>query len=142
MKSIWNAFSFLAVVHLLALLIFAGWLWKTDRLEGARLEAVRDLFAMSIQEQADAGEAAKSQADSDQQAAEAEARLRITPRASSDQLILHDTIEQAKNLAVFTDYQGMDPEASDRGNSQGEFAFEYYNMPPPRIFILNVTVNF
>ncbi len=49
---------------------------------------------------------------------------------------------QAKNLAVFTDYQGMDPEASDRGNSRGEAAFEYYNMPPPRIFIFNATVNF
>jgi TonB-dependent starch-binding outer membrane protein SusC len=49
---------------------------------------------------------------------------------------------QAKNLAVFTDYQGLDPEASDRGNSQGEFAFEYYNLAPPRVFILNLTVNF
>ncbi|MEM7416281.1 MAG: TonB-dependent receptor, partial [Gemmatimonadota bacterium] len=49
---------------------------------------------------------------------------------------------QVKNLAVFTDYQGMDPEASDRGNSRGEAAFEYYNMPPPRVFILNMTVNF
>jgi TonB-dependent starch-binding outer membrane protein SusC len=49
---------------------------------------------------------------------------------------------QAKNLAVFTDYQGLDPEASDRGNSRGEFAFEYYNLAPPRIFILNMTVNF
>lgn len=49
---------------------------------------------------------------------------------------------QAKNLAVFTDYQGLDPEASDRGNSRGEAAFEYYNLAPPRIFILNMTVNF
>ena len=49
---------------------------------------------------------------------------------------------QAKNLWLFTDYQGLDPEASDRGNSRGEFAFEYYNMAPPRIIILNVTVNF
>ena len=49
---------------------------------------------------------------------------------------------QGKNLALFTDYQGLDPEASDRGNSQGEYAFEYYNMAPPRVFILNVTVNF
>jgi TonB-linked SusC/RagA family outer membrane protein len=49
---------------------------------------------------------------------------------------------QAKNLFVFTDYQGLDPEASDRGNSRGESAFEYYNMAPPRIIILNVTVNF
>jgi TonB-linked SusC/RagA family outer membrane protein len=49
---------------------------------------------------------------------------------------------QAKNLWVHTDYQGLDPEASDRGLDQGEYAFEYYNMAPPRIFIFNVTVNF
>jgi TonB-linked SusC/RagA family outer membrane protein len=49
---------------------------------------------------------------------------------------------QAKNLFMFTDYQGLDPEASDRGNSQGEYAQEYYNMAPPRVFIFNVTVNF
>ncbi|MGY8776494.1 MAG: TonB-dependent receptor plug domain-containing protein, partial [Longimicrobiales bacterium] len=61
----------------------------------------------------------------------------LVPGARSMTLAL-----QAKNLLTITDYQGLDPEASDRGNSRGEFAFEYYNMAPPRIFILNVTVNF
>lgn len=49
---------------------------------------------------------------------------------------------QGKNLWQSTDYQGLDPEATDRGLDRGEYAFEYYNMAPPRIFILNMTVNF
>ncbi len=49
---------------------------------------------------------------------------------------------QGKNLWQMTDYQGLDPEATDRGLDRGEYAFEYYNMAPPRIFILNMTVNF
>ncbi|MCH1571020.1 MAG: SusC/RagA family TonB-linked outer membrane protein [Longimicrobiales bacterium] len=49
---------------------------------------------------------------------------------------------QGKNLWQSTDYQGLDPEATDRGLDRGEYAFEYYNMAPPRILILNLTVNF
>jgi outer membrane receptor protein involved in Fe transport len=54
---------------------------------------------------------------------------------------------QAKNLFVWTDYQGLDPEATDRGNTGGfgsgsEYFSEYYNAAPPRVFILNFTVNF
>ena len=46
-----------------------------------------------------------------------------------------------------TDYQGIDPEATDRGNTGGfgagsEYFSEYYNAAPPRVFILNFTVNF
>jgi outer membrane receptor protein involved in Fe transport len=54
---------------------------------------------------------------------------------------------QAKNLFVWSDYQGLDPEATDRGNTGGfgagsEYFSEYYNAAPPRVFILNFTVNF
>ena len=43
MKTAWNIVSFLAVVHLLALLMFAGWLWQTDRLDGGRITAIQFL---------------------------------------------------------------------------------------------------
>ena len=52
---------------------------------------------------------------------------------------------QAKNLFQLTDYQGLDPEAADRGlggGFGGNTPTEYYNMAPPRVFIFNVTVNF
>ena len=40
MRFLWNIVSFLAVVHLLALLMFVGWLWRTDRLDSQRVRAV------------------------------------------------------------------------------------------------------
>jgi len=52
---------------------------------------------------------------------------------------------QAKNLFTITDYQGLDPESSDGGlggGFGGNTPSEYYNMAPPRVFILNATVNF
>jgi hypothetical protein len=64
MKTLWNVLSFLAVVHLLALLMFVGWLWQTDRLDRKRVDDLRALFAPTI---------AEAQAAADQQALEAEA---------------------------------------------------------------------
>ena len=48
---------------------------------------------------------------------------------------------QARNLFMITDYQGLDPEATDRGFGNN-VPYEYYNMAPPRIFVFNATVNF
>lgn len=48
MKTIWNILSFLAVVHLLALVMFVAWLWHSDRLDGERVQQVREMFSMTI----------------------------------------------------------------------------------------------
>ncbi|MHC4768598.1 MAG: hypothetical protein ACYTEI_07800, partial [Planctomycetota bacterium] len=66
MKTAWNIVSFLAVVHLLALLMFAGWLWHTDRLDGGRIAELRALFAPTLTE---------ARAVAEQAELEAEARL-------------------------------------------------------------------
>ncbi len=46
-----------------------------------------------------------------------------------------------KNLWTRTDYRGLDPEANDNGFGDAT-PNEYYNMAPPRVFILNFSVNF
>ena len=46
-----------------------------------------------------------------------------------------------KNLWTRTDYRGLDPEANDNGFGDST-PNEYYNMAPPRIFMLNFSVNF
>ncbi|MDE2982614.1 MAG: TonB-dependent receptor [Gemmatimonadota bacterium] len=46
-----------------------------------------------------------------------------------------------KNLMTWTNYRGLDPEANDNGFGDST-PNEYYNMAPPRIFILNFSVNF
>jgi len=48
---------------------------------------------------------------------------------------------QARNLFTITDYTGLDPEAED-GGAAGTYRNEYYNLPPARSFILQLTVNF
>ena len=50
MKTLWNIVSFLAVVHLLALIMFVGWLWKSGRLDSARIDELREMLAMTIPE--------------------------------------------------------------------------------------------
>jgi flagellar motility protein MotE (MotC chaperone) len=54
MKALWNAVSFVAVINLLTLALFAGWLWRTDRLSADRVNAVRDMFSLTVAEAADA----------------------------------------------------------------------------------------
>ena len=61
MKTIWSIVSFLAVVHLLALVTFAVWLWHSDRLDGARVQQVRELFSMTIPEAQVAAKRAQTQ---------------------------------------------------------------------------------
>ncbi len=46
-----------------------------------------------------------------------------------------------KNLMTWTNYRGLDPEANDNGFGDST-PNEYYNMAPPRILILNFSVNF
>jgi hypothetical protein len=50
MKSLWNVVSFLAVVHLLALVIIVLWLWQSHRLDGARLADIRQLLSAPVHE--------------------------------------------------------------------------------------------
>ena len=50
MKTLWNIVSFLAVVHLLALVMFVAWLWRTDRLDGRRIHRLREMLVMTIPE--------------------------------------------------------------------------------------------
>ncbi|MGH7698956.1 MAG: TonB-dependent receptor domain-containing protein [Gemmatimonadales bacterium] len=49
---------------------------------------------------------------------------------------------QGRNLLTITDYPGLDPELAEGGANRRYGDFEYYDAPPPRQFLLNVTVNF
>ena len=48
MKTAWNITSFLAVVNLLAVLMCAGWLWQSGRLDQQRIAAVRELLSTTV----------------------------------------------------------------------------------------------
>ena len=49
---------------------------------------------------------------------------------------------QARNLATFTNFEGVDPEAFEDGSAEVLFRQEYYNLPPIRSYLLSVQVDF
>ena len=83
MKTLWNIVSFLAVVHLLALVMFVGWLWKSGRLDGARIDELREMLAVTIPEAEAAAARAAGEAALRQQEMAAE-NLRQNPGLPSD----------------------------------------------------------
>lgn len=48
MKTLWLALSVLAIANMLAFLAFVGWLKMTDRLDGGRMQSVRQLLSKTI----------------------------------------------------------------------------------------------
>lgn len=48
MKKLWSIFSFLAIIHLLAFLMFVAWLWQSGRLNRERIVQTRALFSMTM----------------------------------------------------------------------------------------------
>ena len=49
---------------------------------------------------------------------------------------------QGRNLATFTDYEGVDPEAFEDGSAEVLFRQEYYNLPPIKSFNFSVKIDF
>ena len=47
MRTLWNVISFLAVVHLLALVMVVAWLWQSGRITKERVQQTRELFALT-----------------------------------------------------------------------------------------------
>lgn len=82
MRTAWNVFSFLAVVHLLAIAMFIGWLWQTDRLDSARLRDAQAMFAMTVPQAQAAAELAAQEAEDQRQQQELQFR-RDHPALSS-----------------------------------------------------------
>ena len=60
----------------------------------------------------------------------------IVPGARSAQIGI-----AGKNLWTRTEYRGLDPEANDNGFGDST-PNEYYNMAPPRILLVNLSLNF
>jgi len=82
MRTLWTIISFLAVVHLLALLMVVAWLWQSGRITRERVQQTRELFALNV---SDAQAMAAKRAADEQ--AQAEQRVmderRVNPPADS-----------------------------------------------------------
>lgn len=94
MKSLWNATSFVAVVNLLALAMFVGWLWQSDRLSRERVEAVRTLFTVTIPAEEQAAREREREAAEALELLQAEEQRANPPAASVDQLLRISRIKE------------------------------------------------
>ena len=69
MKALWNAIGFIAIIHLLAMGGFCYWLYNSGRLDQGRVESIRTMLSMTIEEEKisedDAAKAAQYEAIAD-----------------------------------------------------------------------------
>ena len=86
MKRVWNVLAFLAIVNLIAIAGFVGWLALSDRLSTDRLRAVREMLKPTVAEQASAEASHNAEAAAKAKEA-AEAAKRAGAPVSSDQRI-------------------------------------------------------
>lgn len=91
MKSVWLVVSVLAVANVLALIGVVGWLQASDRLDAARVEQVRTVFAKTVKESAAEAAAVKAAADVEKAAAEAMEKA-VRPALTAEER-LHARVE-------------------------------------------------
>ena len=103
MRPLWTIVSFFAVVHLLAVLLFGAWLWRTDRLSMQRITAARQIFAPSIAEEA-------------RQADERDAETRRAAGAE----IIPARLSSLEQLDVLTAMQDQEQQISQRLRQESE----------------------
>jgi len=80
LKALFLAISTLAIAHIIALLGFAAWLHQGDRLNMARVDAIREIFAQTITAE-NAQVAREAQAAADEQALADERAIEANPPA-------------------------------------------------------------
>jgi hypothetical protein len=100
MRSLWNTLSFLAVVHLLALLIAVGWLWQSGRLTRERVQDVRQMLSTSVREAHSSAVKLATQAEAERLRQQEEEVRRHPPADSATQIrqiaLVHEQQDRAR----------------------------------------------
>ncbi len=100
MRTLWNVVSFLAVVHLLALVMFIAWLWRSDRLDAARIQEFQEILSTTTGNPAQRDRLAAEAAARLRQEQEDEARRRDPPLPSAENVTVQYRTQQAGQLAA------------------------------------------
>lgn len=87
MKALWTAVCILAIAHILALAGFAGWLHTSGRLSAERFNKVREIFAGTLAEEAQAKVTEATQREQEAKAAEEAAKAARPPVTALEQLV-------------------------------------------------------
>jgi hypothetical protein len=98
-RTLFKLITVFTLANTLAVLMFVGWLWRSDRLDRGRLEQVRAIFAPTIAEDLAADEQRQVQAEAERRIGEAEARERGVLLSSGAHVRQISLIEQQELLA-------------------------------------------
>jgi hypothetical protein len=99
MRTAWNIVAALAVVNLLALGAFFVWLRASHRIDKERIQAVKERFTKTVEEEA-AEKAAKEAADKEAAAQAAEAAKMARPPASATEKIAEGQFRDDQRMQV------------------------------------------
>lgn len=86
MKKLWNVIAFLAIVNLLAVGGFVGWLAATDRLSVDRLRNLRESWKVTVAEEKEAEAKATVEAEAAKKASAEAARRAGAPESSGQKI--------------------------------------------------------
>jgi hypothetical protein len=100
MKTAWSIVSFLAVVHLLALVMFVGWLHQSGRLDRDRIELLRETFALTIEQAAQQAAEAERTAEEERRRALEEFRREKPPVPSAAQVRHISHLEEIESRSM------------------------------------------
>ena len=100
MKLAWNIVAFVAIMNLLAVLFFGGWLAVSGRVNNERIESVRTLFAVPADTEAEAAAKQRLAEDIKQLNFEEEASLSRQPMGSDAQIAAVEDLGRREQLLL------------------------------------------
>ncbi len=100
MRTAWNIVSFLAVVNLLALLGFVGWLWQSDRLSTERIEELRTVLATTNAQDIEQARDAAAVAQQVQAEQHEQARRSDPPMPAPQQIAAVNLVREQQQRAI------------------------------------------
>lgn len=100
MKTAWNIISFLAVTHVLALALFAMWLWQSDRLDADRMQMLRETFSETVTRAELAAHEQQQQLEHEREEEEHEQRLQQSPMSAGELLHRIDQLEELERRTM------------------------------------------
>jgi len=100
MRALWNVVSFVAVVNLLAVIMFGGWLWQSGRLDVDRFRRMREMLGMTIAQERAAQAAAEAEAEARLLEAREQARETNPPLPSVEQVRYVNLVDDQTRQAM------------------------------------------
>lgn len=100
MKTLWNMISFLAVINLLGIVLALGWLWQSGRMNTERIQAMRQMFAVTLAEEAATAKKAELALEEENREREAASRIELATISSAEKIEQYHVVREQTLAAI------------------------------------------